>query len=885
MLSHLRRRIGVLSAIAVLAALVPALTVSPVSAAPATVAISTVAGLSAEATFLTCPDSASIPAAGFTDTTSTDVDCLAYYGITKGTTATTYDPTASVARWQMALYLTRAMTEAGVTLGTGADQGFTDISGKSAEIQTAINQLKQLGVTAGKTATTYAPDDNVLRQEMAMFIERTLDNVAPGPGGISHAERVSGLATTYINSNCGVAAGAACTGTYNYTDIDAGSITVEASDAVKELYSLNIHDGITATTFNPDADMTRAAMATFLVGALNHSNLRPEGIILQASAYTAIGTHTPTMSVTNRDASFDAIAGTAIDVFVYTPTGVEGNVSFGSTGLCSATAVTTGAITKCSIDVSEPVTDLSGNMVPTAKAAAALAPTLNVGGTDTYHAWSAAVGTAFDNDLHSSGTSYDTIVVAADPDAADINCTTDVPTYANSSGSHFTTMKFGAVTTITCQVTNQTDLDAYSNVAKAAHSVTMVRTRVCTTSTACTNGNTVDAESVTALTDATGALSFTITGPANPLLAGADKYVDTIILTSTNITAGNSPLTGIAGFAGLAGGVTTLTWGLEYLDTDAASDIASSTQTSTSSLAATASVTRSVSHTSHDQFGDIVAGEVVTFTSVSELPKNATAAVANPGVFTLVAHGLAVGDDVKITDLGAATAGGTTAAGTDQTDAWAINQTFVVGTVPSVDTFTLTNTASTPVGLQVTAVSAAADPTLIHATSFASATRTTNASGVATFSWADTEGTSGKDTVTSNGATGGSATAVHYRLATAADQSSTDANDVIAAGDLAMSLVEFDAVGKDFIVEVETNTAPEDPTKTYMQFTYDANDQFAITAAVGTLNGTAATEAVWVARMGLLCATACATGGVRNDVVYINGWTGLSTAIVRYSTD
>jgi hypothetical protein len=382
-------------------------------------------------------------------------------------------------------------------------------------------------------------------------------------------------------------------------------------------------------------------------------------------------------------------------------------------------------------------------------------------------------------------------------------------------------------------------------------------------------------------------LSFTITGPANPLLAGADKYVDTIVLTGTNITAGLSPLTGIAGFAGLAAGVTTLTWGLEYLDTDAASDIASSTQTASSSLAATASVTRSVSHTSHDQFGDVVAGEVVTFTSVSELPKAATVANGTPGVFTLVAHGLAVGDDVTITTIGGT--GGTPTAGTDTAAtpvALAVNQSFVVGAVTSVDIITLETTlgvASTE--LDITAPSVAATPTILNATSFASATRTTNASGVATFSWADTEGTSGKDTVTSNGATGGSATAVHYRLATAADKSSTDADGTIAAGDLAMSLVEFDAVGKDFIVEVETNTAATDPTKTYMQYTYDANDQFAVAGTSAALNGTAATEAVWVARMTAICAAACATGGIRNDVVYINGWTGLSTAIVRYSAD
>jgi 23S rRNA U2552 (ribose-2'-O)-methylase RlmE/FtsJ len=219
--------------------------------------------------------------------------------------------------------------------------------------------------------------------------------------------------------------------------------------------------------------------------------------------------------------------------------------------------------------------------------------------------------------------------------------------------------------------------------------------------------------------------------------------------------------------------------------------------------------------------------------------------------------------------------------------ALAINQSLLVRAVTSVDIIELERTAGVATTeIDITAPSVVAAPTILHATSFDSATRTTNASGVATFSWADTEGTSGKDTVTSDGATGGSTTAVHYRLATAADQSSTDANGAIADSEVAMSLVEFDAVGKDFIVEVETGLALNS-VKSYMQFTYDANDQFGTGGASGaaTLSGTAATEAAWVTRMATLCATACATGGVRNDVVYVSGWTGLSTAIVRYATD
>ena len=93
MLSHFKRRVGVFTAVAVLTAFVPAVTtMSSAGAAPATTAISVVTD---DATYLTCPASASIPSAGFTDTTSTDVDCIAYYGITKGLMTTVHAVTAT----------------------------------------------------------------------------------------------------------------------------------------------------------------------------------------------------------------------------------------------------------------------------------------------------------------------------------------------------------------------------------------------------------------------------------------------------------------------------------------------------------------------------------------------------------------------------------------------------------------------------------------------------------------------------------------------------------------------------------------------------------------------------------------------------------------------
>ena len=86
MFSTMKRRVGVISAIEVMSALVPVLTSSSVSAAPALTPVKP----GNSATYSACP-TGSAPAAGFSDTTSTDVDCIAMHGITQGVTATTYE--------------------------------------------------------------------------------------------------------------------------------------------------------------------------------------------------------------------------------------------------------------------------------------------------------------------------------------------------------------------------------------------------------------------------------------------------------------------------------------------------------------------------------------------------------------------------------------------------------------------------------------------------------------------------------------------------------------------------------------------------------------------------------------------------------------------------
>jgi hypothetical protein len=195
--------------------------------------------LAAGAATNACPST--IPSAGFTDIGSLDqetqdaIDCIAFHDITKGTSATTYSPNDDVNRWQMALFLTRKLTTAGVTLPSGASQGFTDIGTLDAATQTAINQLAQLDITKGTTATTFDPTGIVNRWQMALFITRQL--TAAGvtlPSGASQG----------------------------FTDI--GTLDAETQTAINQLAQLDITKGTTATTYDPTGNVNRWQMALFL---------------------------------------------------------------------------------------------------------------------------------------------------------------------------------------------------------------------------------------------------------------------------------------------------------------------------------------------------------------------------------------------------------------------------------------------------------------------------------------------------------------------------------------------------------------------------------------------------------------------------------------------
>jgi len=615
MLSHLKRRIGVLTAVAVLAALVPTLAVSTASAAPATTATAS-ADL---ATLSACPASASIPSAGFTDTTSTDVDCIAYYGITTGVTATTYEPTANIPRWQMALYLTRFLTKAGYTLGTGADQGFTDISGESAEIQTAINQLKQAGVTNGTTATTYSPDDNVTREQMAMFVERSLGKATAGPGGSNDSAAADDGLSTAVHSLVTV---------YNYTDIDSGSVTYEGHNAIAELYNLGVPGDLkTVTTFSPSAAITRDTMATWLANAAAHTSLRPSGVVIQATNNTGWGdmvTAANELHVSNRDSSFAAVADTIVDVFGYTTVTTADEAAFAASGACKdALEVIGGAEELCLIENTDHVTDQSGN-IKIEQTDIAAGVNVGDGESTQYWAWTAAVGT-----YYSSTATSTTTTVTSSLGGDHLHLTVDKP-YANVNGSG-TVMtnyvspsydaKMGTDTVITLQLRSSTGVT--SNTVSQAGCVIDV------SSATGTHGGAASAIAVTSVTtDASGTATFTASKTEPTALDANDAATAQHLTFTRNATASNAAgctttfsdvtfgSTGSASNSGAflgAGPSIAIKWDDEVRDNNTV--VAATSSKYVRATATGSGATNTVTGTSYDQYGAPMANQSIGLTS------------------------------------------------------------------------------------------------------------------------------------------------------------------------------------------------------------------------------------------------------------------------------
>ncbi|CAN5242890.1 hypothetical protein BH18ACT5_BH18ACT5_04430 [soil metagenome] len=162
------------------------------------------------------------------------INCLAALEITTGTSASTFSPAQPVSRWQMAIFLVRTATALGMPVPAPVPQGFTDLGGLGQTTVDAINQLRQLGITAGTTPTNFAPNATVSRWQMAHFLVRLFT----AAGGIAPATAPS------------------------FTDLVG--LSPEAVSAVGQLAGLGITAGTGPGTYGPNDAVTREQMATFL---------------------------------------------------------------------------------------------------------------------------------------------------------------------------------------------------------------------------------------------------------------------------------------------------------------------------------------------------------------------------------------------------------------------------------------------------------------------------------------------------------------------------------------------------------------------------------------------------------------------------------------------
>jgi hypothetical protein len=604
MLSPLKKRLGAFTAIAVTAALVPALVASPASAAA-----SATTQVKADTTLLeACPASASIASAGFTDTTSTDVDCIKYYGVTTGVTATTYEPAGTVTRETMALFLSRLATAMGVTLGDGSDQGFTDLPTSAASV-TAINQIKQLGVTVGTTATTFSPDDNVTREQMAMFIERLLGNTAPGPNGNS-----DDTTTTNISGNAT---------TYNYADIDTG-VTYEGHNAIAELYHLGVTDDLSgATAYRPSADITRAEMATFMTNAMGHSNARPAGITLQATKNAAVGAmatiNVHELHISDRAAAGSTgTTGTVVDVFAYkTSTNVD-NAAFGAATTCKDSVLVTMGSVACYMEASDWVTNSTGNIEIQLSAAASTAQVAEAE-TVQYWAWTAAAGTSYLNGTTTGG-STTTLSSSYGGDHVFMSTSHDSATETNEDYGPATSDcmdgKMGSDITITLQLKRTTGTSAALNVADAGVSIGV------NSATGTHGGSNVatDIQNSIVVTDASGTATYTAS-KAEPTALDDNDTATFQMLTFTNSAVANTAAgkTTIGMFTKGAAGADSTDDAIciHWQDTarDDASVVTSVANGYVTATTVGAGATNTVTATNYDQYGVGVSGASLGMTS------------------------------------------------------------------------------------------------------------------------------------------------------------------------------------------------------------------------------------------------------------------------------
>jgi len=162
------------------------------------------------------------------------VETILHKNVTGGCTATTYCPTASTTREQMAVFVLVSKEPAGFNppACVAGSERFTDVAASSPFCKW-VEELARRGVVGGCTATTYCPTAPATREQMSVFVLRTLDPTLNPP---------------------------AC-GTPVFADVPASSPFCKW---IEELVRRGVVTGCGGGNYCPTANVSREQMGVFL---------------------------------------------------------------------------------------------------------------------------------------------------------------------------------------------------------------------------------------------------------------------------------------------------------------------------------------------------------------------------------------------------------------------------------------------------------------------------------------------------------------------------------------------------------------------------------------------------------------------------------------------
>jgi hypothetical protein len=163
-------------------------------------------------------------------------------GITSGCSVSPlqYCPEATVTRDQIAVFLERGIHGSSYNPpAVGGSTGFSDVS-TSYWAAAWIKQLAVEGITGGCGTGIYCPGAGVTRAQMAVFLLRSKHGASYAPPAVGSSTGFGDVSTSYW-----------------------------ASAWIKQLVSEGITAGCGSGNYCPEAPVTRAQMAVFLVRTFN----------------------------------------------------------------------------------------------------------------------------------------------------------------------------------------------------------------------------------------------------------------------------------------------------------------------------------------------------------------------------------------------------------------------------------------------------------------------------------------------------------------------------------------------------------------------------------------------------------------------------------------